>query len=138
MRLLLPFADTLKETSWGGPEDSGNAKQGFQIHMALAALELLPMAWREAAVPSHVVLAPVSAFSKSAKAKPKTLKKFVIHAGFVSRLHILGLGGYEQNNHEQNSRFLRNLMTVAPHLTGRPAVSRRQPSWRFALFGAVR
>jgi hypothetical protein len=89
--------------------------------MALAALELLPMAWREAAVPSHVVLAPVSAFSKSAKAKPKTLKEFVIHAGFISRLHILGLGGYEQNNHEQNSRFLRNLMTVAPHLIGRPS-----------------
>jgi hypothetical protein len=29
-------------------------------------------------------------------------------------------------------------MTVAPHLIGRASVSRRQPSWRFALFGAVR
>jgi hypothetical protein len=111
MRLLLPFANTLKETSWRRAENASNPKQGFQIHMALAALELLPMAWREAAVPSHILLAPVSAFSKSAKAESKSLKELIVRARFVSRLHILGLGRYEQNNHEQDSCFLRNLMT---------------------------
>jgi hypothetical protein len=107
MRLLLSRAEALKETSGRSAENPGNAKQGFQIHMALATFELLPMARREAAIPPHIVLTPVPAFSKSPEAKSKGLKEFVVHTGFVLRLHILGLGGYEQNNHEQDSRFRR-------------------------------
>jgi hypothetical protein len=105
MRLLLSRAEALKQTSGRSTENPGDAEQRFQIHMALAALELLPMARREAAIPPHVVLAPVPALSKSPKAKSKGLKEFVVHTRFVLRLHIFGLGGYEQNNHEQDSRF---------------------------------
>lgn len=111
MRLFLSGAETLKDTSGCRAENPGDAKQSFQIHVPLAPLELLPMAWGEAAVSSHVILAPVPAFAKSAKPKSKCLKEFVVHYGFILRLHILGLGGYEQNNHEQDSRLGGILMT---------------------------
>jgi hypothetical protein len=107
LRLFLSRTEALKETSGRSAKNPGDAEQSFQIHMALAALELLPMARREAAIPPHVVLAPVPAFSKSPKAKSKGLKEFVVHTRFVLRLHILGLGGYEQNSHEQDSRLER-------------------------------